>query len=107
MPNATVHVLPGRSGLQVDAIMDIARGLAGLEPRRPSSSVLATVLFTDIVDSTKKQAELGDRKWAELLLAHHTAVRDALPNGGEPSTTPPATGSLRVSWGRHSHPLCA
>ena len=83
MPNATVHVLSGRSGLQVDAIMDIARGLAGLERRRPSSSsVLATVLFTDIVDSTKKQAELGDLTWAKLLLAHHSTVRDALSRWG-------------------------
>lgn len=78
LPNATVHVLSGRSGLQVDAIMDIVRGLAGLERRRPSSSILATVLFTDIVDSTTKQAKLGDRKWGELLLADHSAVRDAL-----------------------------
>jgi class 3 adenylate cyclase len=36
------------------------------------------VLFTDIVDSTTKQAELGDRRWRELLLGHHAAVRGAL-----------------------------
>ena len=62
--------------------MDIVRGLAGLEHLRPPSSVLATVLFTDIVDSTTKQAELGDRKWGALLLAHHSAVRDALSRWG-------------------------
>jgi pimeloyl-ACP methyl ester carboxylesterase len=32
--------------------------------------VLATVLFTDIVDSTRRAAELGDRKWRQLLDAH-------------------------------------
>jgi class 3 adenylate cyclase/pimeloyl-ACP methyl ester carboxylesterase len=78
MPHATVHKLSGRSGLQADAMMDILRGLAGIERRRAVSTVLVTVLFTDLVDSTRKQAELGDRRWRELLLAHHAVVRDAL-----------------------------
>jgi class 3 adenylate cyclase len=37
--------------------------------------VLATVLFTDIVDSTKRAAELGDRQWRALLDRHDEAVR--------------------------------
>jgi class 3 adenylate cyclase len=37
--------------------------------------VLATVLFTDIVDSTAKAAELGDRAWRELLERHHELIR--------------------------------
>jgi len=78
MPNAKVHLLPGRSGLQTEAQMAIIRELAGIEQRPAVSTVLATVLFTDIVDSTRKQAELGDRRWRELVLAHHTAVRVAL-----------------------------
>jgi pimeloyl-ACP methyl ester carboxylesterase len=61
MPNATVHVLPGRSGLQREAVIEIIRGLAGIERRQAASTVLATVLFTDLVDSTRKQAALGDR----------------------------------------------
>ena len=81
MPHATVHRLPGRSGLQVEAIMDIARDLAGIE-RRQASTVLATVLFTDLVDSTRTQAGLGDRRWRELLLAHHEVVRAALSRWG-------------------------
>ena len=40
--------------------------------------MLATVLFTDIVGSTEKMAELGDRGWRELLDGHHTAVRRQL-----------------------------
>lgn len=43
-----------------------------------SSTVLATVLFTDIVGSTEKMAELGDRRWSELLHEHHNAVRRQL-----------------------------
>jgi class 3 adenylate cyclase len=37
--------------------------------------VLATVLFTDIVGSTAKAAELGDRAWRELLERHHAVIR--------------------------------
>jgi class 3 adenylate cyclase/pimeloyl-ACP methyl ester carboxylesterase len=40
--------------------------------------VLATVLFTDIVRSTNKAAELGDRRWRELLERHHSLVRAML-----------------------------
>lgn len=40
--------------------------------------VLATILFTDIVDSTARASELGDRRWRELLLEHHRVVRDAV-----------------------------
>ena len=47
---------------------------AGREPER----VLATVLFTDIVDSTTKMAELGDARWRELLEQHHALVRREL-----------------------------
>jgi len=40
--------------------------------------VLATVLFTDIVDSTKRAAELGDRQWRGLLERHDGVVREQL-----------------------------
>jgi class 3 adenylate cyclase len=40
--------------------------------------VLATVLFTDIVDSTRRAAEIGDRDWHALLDAHDAVVRSQL-----------------------------
>ena len=40
--------------------------------------MLATVLFTDIVESTAKAVELGDRRWRELLERHHMLVRREL-----------------------------
>ncbi len=40
--------------------------------------VLATVLFTDIVGSTQRAAELGDRAWTELVTKHHDLVRSQL-----------------------------
>jgi pimeloyl-ACP methyl ester carboxylesterase len=47
------------------------------EPAAPDR-VLATVLFTDIVSSTEQAAEVGDRRWREMLDAHDTAVRRQL-----------------------------
>jgi class 3 adenylate cyclase len=47
------------------------------EPAEPDR-MLATVLFTDIVGSTDRMAELGDRGWRKLLDGHHTAVRRQL-----------------------------
>ena len=41
-----------------------------------ASRVLVTLLFTDIVGSTKRAAELGDRAWTRLIEAHHAAVRE-------------------------------
>jgi pimeloyl-ACP methyl ester carboxylesterase/class 3 adenylate cyclase len=48
------------------------------EPESEPDTVLATVLFTDLVDSTARAAELGDRQWRELLEQHHAAVRQQL-----------------------------
>jgi class 3 adenylate cyclase len=50
------------------------RAWEGSKPDR----VLATILFTDIVGSTAKAAELGDARWRELLREHHAAVRRQL-----------------------------
>jgi pimeloyl-ACP methyl ester carboxylesterase/class 3 adenylate cyclase len=50
----------------------------GDTPDTEPDTVLATVLFTDIVDSTARAAELGDRRWRELLERHHAAVRQQL-----------------------------
>jgi class 3 adenylate cyclase len=46
----------------------------GWEETEPDR-VLSTVLFTDIVGSTERAAELGDRAWRELLERHHAVVR--------------------------------
>jgi class 3 adenylate cyclase len=57
----------------------------GAEPER----VLATVLFTDIVGSTRRAEELGDAAWGRLLAEHHDAVRSQLEiwKGKEVKTT--------------------
>ncbi|MDH5314143.1 MAG: adenylate/guanylate cyclase domain-containing protein [Actinomycetota bacterium] len=63
-----------------DEILDaIERFVAELgEIEAGLDRVLATVLFTDIVGSTETAAELGDRRWKELLEEHHRRVRGQL-----------------------------
>jgi pimeloyl-ACP methyl ester carboxylesterase len=72
--------LPGREHLPYlgdqDAIIDeIEEFLTGVRRGPQPDRVLGTVLFTDIVGSTERLAELGDNKWNELLDAHHALVR--------------------------------
>lgn len=59
----------------VDAILEFLRGEA---PATVPDSVLATVLFTDLVGSTERAAELGDRGWRDVLTRHHADVRSEL-----------------------------
>jgi class 3 adenylate cyclase len=55
------------------------RRFVGVErPRVELDTILSTVLFTDIVGSTQKQAALGDHGWKGLVEQHHAIVRDAL-----------------------------
>jgi class 3 adenylate cyclase len=57
---------------------ELERFLVGAAPVREPERVLATVLFTDIVDSTQRSAELGDRRWRDLMARHEAIVRDRL-----------------------------
>jgi class 3 adenylate cyclase len=54
---------------------ELERFLRSVAGEREPNTVLATVLFTDIVGSTAKAAELGDARWAELVERHHALVR--------------------------------
>jgi class 3 adenylate cyclase len=66
-------VEPWRDSFQV-----IAEFLTGEQAEVADDRVLATVLFTDIVDSTRRAAEMGDRDWHALLDAHDAVVRSQL-----------------------------
>jgi class 3 adenylate cyclase len=59
-----------------DEILDeIQEFLTGVRPPPEHDRILATVLFTDIAESTKRAAALGDRRWRDLLESHHALVR--------------------------------
>lgn len=83
IPGAKLVELPGDDHLpwvgdQDNVLDEVERFLTGrLAPAEPDR-VLATILVTDIVGSTERAAELGDRAWAELLDRHHAIVREQL-----------------------------
>jgi len=56
--------------------------ITGVPPAHDQGRVLATVVFTDIVSSTERAAEVGDREWGNLLRAHHRIVRDQIARFG-------------------------
>jgi class 3 adenylate cyclase len=60
------------------ALAEIREFLTGVREAPEPDRVLATVLFTDLVGSTERARELGDRRWRELLESHHAAVRREL-----------------------------
>jgi class 3 adenylate cyclase len=61
-----------------DVTREVEAFLSGVGPEPVPDTVLATVLFTDIVGSTERAASLGDGAWRELLQDHHVAVRREL-----------------------------
>jgi class 3 adenylate cyclase len=61
-----------------DALLGEIEAFLGATRPPDEHRVLATVLFTDIVDSTRRAAELGDAGWAKLLQEHHAVVRRQL-----------------------------
>ena len=71
--NTTFWVEPWR-----ESFREMAAFLTGEQAEVADDRVLATVLFTDIVDSTRRAAEMGDRDWRALLDAHDVVVRSQL-----------------------------
>jgi class 3 adenylate cyclase len=83
IPGARVIELPGNDHLPWEGdreplLDEIERFVAGVQEEVEPDRLLATLLFIDIVGSTAKAAELGDRAWKELLTKHHRLVRAQL-----------------------------
>jgi class 3 adenylate cyclase len=84
IPGAAYVELPGRNLVHFyepdwrASFQEIAEFLTGHQAGVADDRVLATVLFTDIVDSTRRAAEIGDRDWHALLDAHDAVVRSQL-----------------------------
>jgi class 3 adenylate cyclase/pimeloyl-ACP methyl ester carboxylesterase len=92
IPDATAVELPGIDHWLAQSepfVGEIEEFLTGVRRGPDTERVLATVLFTDIVGSTERAADLGDRGWRDLLEMHHTFVRRELEQhrGREVNTT--------------------
>ena len=86
IPNAELCELPTMRGeftwlddqTHEETMAAVKDFITGLRPREETDRILATVLFTDIVGSTERATELGDRAWKDLLSAHHARARAEL-----------------------------
>jgi hypothetical protein len=82
IPDARYVELPGSDHVpwfDPDLVIGETREfLTGQREAQTPTRVLATVLFTDLVGSTAQAAELGDRRWRDLLEQHHATVRHEL-----------------------------
>jgi pimeloyl-ACP methyl ester carboxylesterase len=80
IPGARYVELPGDDHLpffgDADTVLDLTQEfLTGTRPVHAPDRVLATIMFTDIVDSTVHAAEMGDRRWKDAIEAHNDAIR--------------------------------
>ena len=87
IPGARWVELPGDDFVlwagDLDAIADeMEEFLTGRRIGSEASRIVATVMFTDVVGSTARAGELGDRAWADLLRAHDSRLRDQLRRFG-------------------------
>jgi class 3 adenylate cyclase len=85
-PRDVVDIPPGHDGWVIGDEPAVMLEWAGLHtfagPALSRRRALATLLFTDLVDSTPTAAKLGDRAWRELLAGHFAAARSALDRFG-------------------------
>lgn len=72
--------------LNVGELADVVEEfVTGTTPAPVTNRVLSTVVFTDLVGSTERAAQMGDRAWTRLLERHHSAARALIrEHGGEP-----------------------
>ena len=87
IPGAELVELPGNDHPfflgDADAVVDaIEEFVTGSAPKPHRDRVLATALFVDIVGSTDRAVELGDRGWRDLLESHHALIRRQLDRFG-------------------------
>jgi len=87
IPGAKWVELPGEDHVwwvgDADSILEeVQEFVTGTRAPRAAERVLTTVMFTDIVGSTKQARAIGDRKWAQLLARHNQLVRRELARFG-------------------------
>ena len=113
IPGARFVDVPGADyGLavgDVDPVLDeVEQFITGSRPEPDVDRVLATVLFTDIVDSTALAARLGDRGWRAFSTRTRSSCAARSTRTAVASSTSPETGSWRPSAGPGSRsPLCS
>ena len=112
IPAADYREIPGAAlifyALDLDLLADqIEEFVTGTAPAPVTNRVLASVLFTDLVGSTKRASELGDAAWSELLERHHAQARSAVEQHGDETVKTLGDGVLATFPGPAQAVRCA
>jgi class 3 adenylate cyclase len=112
IPGARLREIPGDAAinfaLDVELVADIVEEfVTGTAPAPPTNRILATVLFTDLVDSTQRAARSGDRSWAKLLDRHLDQARGAVTTHGGETIKTTGDGVLALFTGPAHGVRCA
>jgi class 3 adenylate cyclase len=112
IPGATYREVSGNAAaafaLDVEEVADIVEEfVTGTAPARATNRVLATVLFTDLVDSTRRAAQTGDRAWSDLLDRHFESTRAAVAALGGETIKTTGDGVLALFTGPGQGVRCA
>jgi len=112
IPGAEYRELPGNAAViiaqDVDLLADlIEEFMTGAAPESPTNRTLATVLFTDLVDSTGRAAQAGDRAWSGVLDRHLGHARGAVAAQGGETIKTTGDGLLALFTGPGQGVRCA
>lgn len=112
IPGARFREMPGDAGtifaLDVGLLTDIIEEfVTGRAPAPATNRVLATVLFTDLVDSTRRAAQSGDRAWSEVIKRHLDQARAAVAAQGGETIETTGDGLLALFTGPGEGVRCA
>jgi class 3 adenylate cyclase len=112
IPGATFREVPGNAAavfaLEIDELADIIEEfVTGTAPASATNRILATVLFTDVVDSTSRAAQTGDRAWSDVLDRHFQNTRAAVTTLGGETIKTTGDGVLALFTGPGQGVRCA
>jgi class 3 adenylate cyclase len=94
--------------LDIDELVDVIEEfVTGTTPAPVTNRVLSTVVFTDLVASTERAAQIGDRAWTSLLERHHTMARAAISAHGGITVKTLGDGMLATFTGPAQAVRCA
>ncbi|MCL4286108.1 MAG: alpha/beta fold hydrolase [Thermoleophilia bacterium] len=112
IPGATFREIPGSAALlyalDPDCLADqIEEFVTGTRPARPTTRVLATVLFTDLVASTARAEDVGDAAWTRMLDRHQAGARQSVASHGGELVKSTGDGILALFTGPAQGVRCA
>ncbi len=112
LSSARFREIPGDAGFVFALDIELIAGIVeefvtGTAPAPATDRVLATVLFTDLVDSTRRAAESGDRAWSDVLERHLDRAQAAVAAHGGETIKTTGDGVLAIFTGPGQGVRCA